>query len=157
MPVKITFLLHSAYGMGGTIRSNVILANYLAERHEVEIITVLRRREQPFFAVDPRITMRTLMDLRGGKGNWLDAWLRRFDSRLIPRNDHTRRDVMLCGDLRLWHALRTLRTDVVITTRGGYNLLAARFARRGAVIVGREHLNFGIHDDDMLMRIARWY
>jgi glycosyltransferase involved in cell wall biosynthesis len=96
--------------------------------------------------------------LRGGREpNRLEAWLGRRDSWLIPRNDHVRTQVMLRGDLRLWRAMRSLRTDVLVTTRGSYNLLAARFAPRRTACVGREHLNFGIHTDDMLDRISRWY
>lgn len=37
-PMKITFLLQSAFGMGGIIRSTLTLANQLARRHEVEIL-----------------------------------------------------------------------------------------------------------------------
>jgi hypothetical protein len=52
--MKITFLLGSAYGMGGTIRATVSLANHLAARHEIEIITLHRWRSEPFFSIDDR-------------------------------------------------------------------------------------------------------
>ncbi|MEU4827228.1 glycosyltransferase family 4 protein [Actinomadura sp. NPDC023710] len=155
--MKITFLLHSAYGMGGTFRSNIVLANYLAERHQVEIVTVLRTRESPFYPVDPRVGLRTLVDVReGARPGWV-ARLDRYRSRLIPRADPRRSDVPLRGDPRLWRALRTLRTDVLISTRVGLNLLAARFAPPRTVVVGREHRNFSFHDDDMMKQIGRWY
>ena len=156
-PMKVTFLLHSAYGMGGTIRCNLILANYLAAWHEVEVVTVLRRRDEPFFPVGPRVRLRSLMDVRKNyEPGRLEAWLGRRDSRLIPRYDRGQ-EVTLRGDVRLLRFLKGLRSDVLVTTRGGYNVLAARFAPRRTVTVGREHLNFGIHTDHMLARISRWY
>ncbi|MEU3830076.1 glycosyltransferase family 4 protein [Streptomyces sp. NPDC029080] len=156
--MKITFLLHSAYEMGGTFRSNIILANCLAERHEVEIVTVLRRCEEPFYPVDRRVRLRTLVDLRdGAQPGWAAARLDRYPSRLITRADPRHGEVPLRADPRLWYTLRTLRADVLIATRAGYNLLAARFAPRRVVIVGREHRNFSFHDDDMLERIGHRY
>ncbi|MEV5572255.1 glycosyltransferase family 4 protein [Spirillospora sp. NPDC052269] len=155
--MKITFLLHSAYEMGGTFRSNIILANHLAGRHRVEVITVLRSREEPFHPVGPGVGLRTLVDVRGWARPGWAAGLDRFPSRLISRADPRRHEVPLRGDPRLWHALRTLRTDALVTTRSGLNLLAARFAPRGVVVVGREHRNFGFHDGAMLEQIRRWY
>ncbi|MEV4251710.1 glycosyltransferase family 4 protein [Spirillospora sp. NPDC049652] len=153
--MKITFLLHSAYEMGGTFRSNIILANHLADRHQVEIITVLRCCEEPFYRVDARVRVRTMVDVRGRSG--VCRWLDRCSSRLICRADPRRREVPLRGDPRLWRALRALRTDVLIATRSGLNLLAARLTPRGVVVVGREHRNFGFHDTAMLEQIGRWY
>ncbi|GAA3048775.1 hypothetical protein GCM10020000_31430 [Streptomyces olivoverticillatus] len=52
-PMKIEFLLHNAYGIGGTIRSTVNLATALADRHEVRIISVNRPVDEPELAIDP--------------------------------------------------------------------------------------------------------
>src|SRR5829696_1598596 len=46
---KVFILLLSAWGMGGTVRAAHNLAGYLAQRHSVEIISVYRRRQEPFF------------------------------------------------------------------------------------------------------------
>jgi hypothetical protein len=46
---KIYVLLMNAYGMGGTIRTTLNLVEELAETHEVELISVMRRRERPLF------------------------------------------------------------------------------------------------------------
>ena len=63
--MKVTFVIMSAYGMGGTIRTVVTLANRLAEDgHQVEIISLLRRRPKPFFPIDERVTIRTVLDHR---------------------------------------------------------------------------------------------
>lgn len=54
--MKISFLLHNAYGIGGTITTTFNLAQAFAERHEVEIVSALRHREHPNFALDPRVS-----------------------------------------------------------------------------------------------------
>src|SRR5919107_5142884 len=46
---KVFILLVSAWGMGGTIRAAINLANYLADHKEVEIISTYRRRAEPYF------------------------------------------------------------------------------------------------------------
>ncbi|MCO5995296.1 glycosyltransferase family 4 protein [Actinoallomurus rhizosphaericola] len=156
--MKITFLLGSAYGMGGTIRATITLANRLAIRHEVEIITLHRRRTDPFFPIDERVGVRTLMDVRTGvRPGRLDARLGRHNSRLVPRGERMWSEITLRGDYRLWRALRGLETDVLVTTRPAFNLLAARFAPRDVVVVGQEHLHLDAHRAGLKEHLRRWY
>jgi glycosyltransferase involved in cell wall biosynthesis len=156
--MKITFLLKAAYGMGGTIRATLTLANQLATRHEIEIITLQRRQSAPFFPIDDRISVRTLMDLREGvRPGRLEARLGRHNSRLVPRSDRIWSEVTLRGDYQMWRALRRLDTDVLITTRPAFNLLAARFAPRDVVVVGQEHLHLDAHRPDLREQIRYWY
>jgi hypothetical protein len=156
--MKITFLLGSAFGMGGTIRATLTLANHLAMRHEVEIITLHRRRTDPFFPIDERISVCTLMDLRKGvRPGRLEARLGRHNSRLVPRSERIWPEVTLRGDYRMWRALRRLETDVLITTRPAFNLLAARFAPRDVVVVGQEHLHLDAHRPGLQAHMRRWY
>ena len=44
--MKIRFLIANAYSVGGTIRTTFNTASALADRHEVEIVSVLRRRDE---------------------------------------------------------------------------------------------------------------
>src|SRR3954452_13656647 len=110
--------------MGGTIRATLTLAEHLAARHDVEIITLHRWRTDPFFPIDDRIRVRTLLDLRDDvRPGRLDAMLGRHNSRLVPRGERLWSQITLRGDYRAWRALRTLDTDVVIGTRPALNLL----------------------------------
>ncbi len=67
--MKIVFLLYNAYGIGGTIRSTVNLSAALAPRHDVRIVSVHRTVDAPQLAVDPRVTLTSLIDWRPGSGD----------------------------------------------------------------------------------------
>ncbi|CAM5587633.1 hypothetical protein SHIRM173S_01263 [Streptomyces hirsutus] len=61
--MKIYFLIHNAYGIGGTITATFNFAAVLAERHDVEIVSVLRHREHPNLTPHPDVRLRPLVDL----------------------------------------------------------------------------------------------
>src|SRR3954462_11307692 len=60
--VRITFVITNAYGGGGTIRTTLTMAAALAERHDVEGVSVVRPRDQPLLPIDPRLRLRVLVD-----------------------------------------------------------------------------------------------
>ena len=62
---RLVFLLTTAWGMGGTIRTTLNLAGYLARFYEVEIISIGRGRDRPFFGEFPSgVRVVTLEDRR---------------------------------------------------------------------------------------------
>ena len=148
-PVRI--LVAHAWGMGGTIRTTLTVAGYLAERHDVEVVSVFRRRDAPFFPFPPRTAVRTLDDRRRAR------WLSRLPSLLVHPEDYAYPWCNLWTDLVLLRWLRSLDGGVVITTRPAFNLLAARLAPRGVITVGQEHLHFGAHRPRLVADIRRHY
>ena len=62
--MKITFLLHNAYAVDGTVRATANLAAALATRHEVEIVSSYRTADRMPLAVGDRVRTRALVDLR---------------------------------------------------------------------------------------------
>ncbi|GAA3147907.1 glycosyltransferase [Nonomuraea roseoviolacea] len=117
--MKITLLLSSAYGMRGDVRSTLNLATALSERHDVEVISVRRHKDRPFFPVGPDVTMRSIIDARPGS------------RRLLPRGQ-------VRAEVALWRLLRSLKSDVLVTTRPALGVQAARHAPRDLLKIARE-------------------
>ncbi|GAA3786925.1 hypothetical protein GCM10022226_01410 [Sphaerisporangium flaviroseum] len=117
--MRICFLVPSAYGMRGDTRAVLNLATELASRHEVEIVSVRRVRETPFFPVDPQISLRWLIDARPGVRH------------LLPGGQ-------MRTEVALWRTLRGLRCDVLVTTRPGLSVQAARHVPRETVRIARD-------------------
>ena len=157
---KVFILLVSAWGMGGTIRAAINLAGYLADHHEVEIISTYRRRERPYFAFDPRVTVTALDDERPGALPWLvrhlRRLLRRFSSTLYHPADIRKDDHNLWTDVQLVRRLRKQR-GVLIGTRPGLNILAADLQAPGLVTVGVEQMNFASHVRHLRRAIVNRY
>ena len=146
-PPAIRIVLANAHAMGGTIRAALDLAGFLAQRHEVEVIALRRRRaRRPFFPFPPGVKV-TVLDDRG----------RRLPSVLTHPEDYGYRAASLWTDLQLVRRLRGAGGDVVIATRPAWALLAAAAAPPDAVVVAQEHLNFHAHRPALAADVRRRY
>ncbi|MFG3305485.1 glycosyltransferase family 4 protein [Streptomyces wuyuanensis] len=156
--MHISFLLHNAYGIGGTIRTTFNLAGTLAERHDVEIVSVFRHREEPTLGAPPGVTMRHLLDLRQGSSTYdgTDPDYTR-PARVFPRGDGRWKQYSRLTDARIAAYMRSLEADVVVGTRPGLNVHIARQAPRGPVRVGQEHLTLDSHGYRLRREIAHRY
>ena len=141
VPRTIYVLMFDAFGRGGVARSTLALANQLAERHRVEVITLYRRREEPRFAIDPRVRLTVLRDARTHEG-LLWTRLHRVPSRLRP--EPVERHMSLLTDLLLRRKLGKLRPGILITTRPSLHLAASRFAPDHVLLVGQDHTPFDV-------------
>ncbi len=156
--MKIVFLLHNAYAIGGTVRTTLNLAAALAGRHDVEIVSMTRHRDRPRFAVDPRVVLVPLVDTRERSS---DRRLADFTApaRDFPVEDKRHPQYSRLVDLRVREYLtgRGRDADVVIGTRPGINVYLARFAPRRALRIAQEHLRFEAHDRALRRVLARHY
>jgi glycosyltransferase involved in cell wall biosynthesis len=160
--LRVSILLMHAYGMGGTIRTSLNLAEHLAARHDVELISVVRRREQPFFELPAGVAVTALDDQRpaaqtGGVAGALRRLARRLPSLLVHPDDHNHAACSLLSDLALVRRLWRLGDGVLITTRPSFNLLAAALRPPGLVTVGQEHMNFASHLPGISRAMRRGY
>ncbi|NUP18615.1 MAG: glycosyltransferase family 4 protein [Streptomyces sp.] len=151
--MKISFLLHNAYGIGGTITTTFNLAQALAERHEVEIVSVLRHRERPNFTLDPKVSLRPLVDLRHEKEHPLHL----RPARVFPVAEYRHRQYSELTDQRIGACLAETDADVVIGTRPGLNVHLALQAPERVIRVGQEHLTLDNHPPRLRAALRRAY
>ncbi|CAM5431402.1 glycosyltransferase [Streptomyces abikoensis] len=146
--MKIEFLLHNAYGIGGTIRSTVNLAAALADRHEVRIISVNRPVDEPELAIDPRVRLTPLVDLREGhEADEYGAPLNQQPSAIFrdERIDNGRMAATALTDERVREHLAATDADVVIATRPKLIGYLAAYGSDRYLRLGQEHLTHEAH------------
>lgn len=151
--MKISFLIHNAYGIGGTITTTFNLAHALAERHEVEIVSVLRHREHPNLTLDPRVSLRALVDLRQDKEHALHL----RPAKVFPRAEYRYRQYSELTDQRIAESLAATDADVVIGTRPGLNVHLALQTPSHVARIGQEHLPLDNHPPRLRTTLRRAY
>jgi glycosyltransferase involved in cell wall biosynthesis len=157
-PPRIRFLLLHAYGMGGTIRTVFNVAGHLAQRYDVEIVSVLRRADAPFFALPPGVTLTPLLDERPGvRAGRLERLLSRRSSLLAAPADKAARSLRLAHDLRLARLLGGRQPEVLIGTRPTLNLLLAETVRPGVLTIGMDHIHLAAYRPALRTQIRAAY
>jgi glycosyltransferase involved in cell wall biosynthesis len=158
--VKIRYLMLHAYGMGGTIRTVVNQANAMAAAgHDVELVSLVRRRDTPQFSMDPRISITTLVDQRAGRqpdSIGRKAW-RRVRGKIVPRGEFAADYFTERVEWAAMEYVAGLRDGVLVTTRPALNLISARRAAKSVVRVAQEHMNLSAYPDSIRREIARYY
>ena len=162
--MKIHFLVFDIFGMGGTGRTVLNVANYLAQhQYDIEIISVFRHRNKGFFEIDPRIKVTVLHDLVERDKNRLDLKtkiankLSKMKSQLIHPDDEAHHFFSLLTDIKMYSYIKSINSGILITTRPSFNIFAAKYANKGIPIVGQEHLNFQIYPDRLKQSIMKNY
>ncbi|MGW1198177.1 glycosyltransferase family 4 protein [Streptomyces sp. NPDC002536] len=139
--MKISFLINNIYGIGGTNRTVINLAEALSHEHDVEIVSVFRRTGAPKFEISPLVAVRALVDLRPGRAG-ADRGTDGLDepSDVVPRQEEFFAQYSRLSDERIIGHLRRTDADVVIGTRPSLNLFVARFTRDSALRIAQEHM-----------------
>ncbi len=145
-PPRVTILTVSGWGRGGTTRAMLNLAGYLKDRHEVEIISLWRLLDEPFFEHPEGIEVYAMEDIRPGhRPRGLKALLARIPSVLVHPDDRWATSFSLLSDIRLVRKLRR-RTGILISTRPAMNLLAGLLDPPGLIKIGQEQMHLGAHN-----------
>ncbi|MGA8845396.1 MAG: glycosyltransferase family 4 protein, partial [Nocardioides sp.] len=147
--MRIGFLVFNLDGMGGTSRSVITQANALAAHpagHQVRLISVTRSAEHPHYAIDGRIAIEHLVDLRDPDHPDLDdipgdeaAAAHARESSLVPARWDAQ-FTALC-DLALARRLPQLGAglDVLVTVTPGLLACAISLVPDAVVVVHQEH------------------
>lgn len=156
---RVTILITTAWAMGGTVRANLNLARYLADNgYEVEIVSVGRHRDVPFFGeFPPGVRVIALEDRRrAARVRPLQRLLRTRSSVFMHGADRTAQGWNLWIDLQLIRRLRR-RCGFLIATRPGLNLVAAQLSPPGLVLIGQEQMHLAHHVKDLRTAMPRLY
>ncbi|GAB2489698.1 hypothetical protein GCM10027187_65870 [Streptosporangium sandarakinum] len=158
--MRIRYMLLHAYGMGGTIRTVVNQANAMAAAgHDVEIVSVVRRRATHQFPIDRRVEVTTLVDQRGGvhaDSVGRRIW-RRVRGKVVPRGEFAAGYFTERVEKAVIDYVSALDGGVLVTTRPALNLISARRGPSGVVRVAQEHMNFATYRESVRRQIARHY
>jgi glycosyltransferase involved in cell wall biosynthesis len=142
--VRIGFLVFNLAGMGGTSRSAITQANALAGRHDVRLVSVTRSADAAHYAIDPRVAVDYLVDVRdesapalaGVDADRARAWHARPSLLVPPRWDA--QFSALC-DVAMERHLPGLDLDVLVTVTPGLLVAAEHLVGDSVALVHQEH------------------
>lgn len=162
--MKVRYVAFHAYGVGGTIRSVVNQANAMAAAgHQVELVSVVRRRDQPTFPIARSVTLVDLVDDRrrrastGRVGKLVRRLTTDRPSRLVPRGEPARAKFTRRVTSAIVAYFRGLDGGILVTSRPALNLLSARFCPPAVIRVGQEHMHFASHKPEVGAAIRKHY
>ncbi|POM22402.1 GalNAc-alpha-(1-_4)-GalNAc-alpha-(1-_3)-diNAcBac-PP-undecaprenol alpha-1,4-N-acetyl-D-galactosaminyltransferase [Actinomadura rubteroloni] len=153
---RVRILLRHAYGTGGTIRTVLATAGHLARDHDVEIVSLLKEKDAPFFPLPPGVAV-SFADDRTVPPGRAARLLGRLPSLLFSVGGNRATRETLWTDLRVARLLLAGNADVLVGTRPALNLLAAEIAPPGAVTIGQDHMNLRAYPPAMRAAIRRAY
>ncbi len=161
--MRITFLVRNIWGIGGTIKTTLNTAEALADQgHEVTIASCVRHKNESDFAIDPRIRVLNLWDVRdpsegGERLSVPDKISRRLPSFLDKDEVNNMGESSKLLDRRVKRFLRRLDTDVLVSTQVSLNLYVAQYGGPGCVTVAQEHLYLDKYKPPVRERILANY
>lgn len=162
--MRITFLVRNIWGIGGTIKTTLNTAEALVDLgHEVTIASFVRHKAKADFAIDPRIDVVNLWDVRGpAKGgerlSLLDRRRAGRPSFLDADKVNNQGESSRLLDLRVKRFLRSHRTDVLVGTQVSVNLYMAEYGRPGRyAMVAQEHMYLEVYKEPVRRRIDAAY
>lgn len=126
--------------MGGVVSATQNLAGALAARHEVEIIALRKVRDESYFPLDPRVSVRALTDLRKHSPmSDLDDPLIEAFPKVYPADPAEKKPVVSrLAELRLLEFLSTTDSDVVVSSSPRITIMLS-YAEGDYLRVAQEH------------------
>ncbi|OIJ90995.1 UDP-glucose--polyglycerol phosphate glucosyltransferase [Streptomyces colonosanans] len=144
--------------MGGVVSATQNLAGALAEKHQVEIVALRKVRDESYFPLDPRVSVRVLSDLRPHSpvSDVDDPLVDKFPL-IYPLNVGAEKPVVSrLAELRLLEYLATTDADVVVSSSPRNTIMLAQ-ARGTYLKVTQEHSKPAIYAKDIKERLFPAY
>lgn len=154
--MKVTFLVHNVFGIGGTNRAVINLANELSRHHDIEIASVFRRLDAPMMAISDDIRLTSLVDSRPGSPDPGDE-RQRQRSCVVPPHEEFYSTYSRLTDERVRQFLRTSRRDVLVGTRAALNFYLAEWGPRSSVLIAQEHQTHTTLPPELRLQMQRAY
>jgi glycosyltransferase involved in cell wall biosynthesis len=139
---RVYFFVFNGDGSGGVARTTLTVANALAGRYDVEVLSVYRARGKPTFELDPRVKLTYLVPAKPWPNSPYPRHLRRLAAQ--PSVLETTDNYTAASDAAITGALSELRDgDVLISTRPSLHPASLVLAPDKHLIrIGWDHLNF---------------
>lgn len=152
---SFTFFMHNVYALGGTVKAVSELANTLSDKgHHVEIISVFRAQDEPYFKINNNIKIKTLIDYRLKPQNIKAIIMNRinkYTSLLKPTkiNYHEPGLNQFSNyvENKMIKAIKKVDTDVLVGTRASFNILISKYHPNDVMTIGMEHMNLQAHPE----------
>jgi glycosyltransferase involved in cell wall biosynthesis len=156
--VKIAFLVRDLCHMGGVVSATQNLAGALAERHDVEIVALRKVRDESYFPLDPRVSVRVLSDMRPHSPvSDVDDPLSDKFPLVYPLNAGAKTPVVSrLAELRLLEYLENTDADVVVSSSPRNTIMLAQ-ARGDYLKITQEHSMPAIYATDIKQRLFPAY
>ncbi len=135
----VTLLALDVSGRAGVARAVVNLANALVQHRPVRVISVVQRRAQPTFLLDPRVEQEVLVG-DPERLSLVQLALRDRPTKLRPKPSDSK--LSRLTDQALRKRLARLGPGVLISSRPSLHLAAVTWAAPGVKVVGWDHKNF---------------
>ena len=113
---RVYFLAFNGGGIGGVARTTLTVASALAERYEVEVLSVYRSRVKPTFELDPRVKLTYLVPVKPRRNAVYPPHLRELASQPSVLSEVA--NYTAASDAAMRTAFASMRDgDILISTR----------------------------------------
>lgn len=162
---SITFLMHNIYAVGGTVKTITNLANQLVRQgHQVTIISIFRNKTDPYFPLDSRVRVQSLVDYQFKLRNSVPLIanrIRKFTPFLKPKRlTHHEPGIKQYSsyiEKKMIRAIQNNNSDILVGTRASHNILIAQYANKNQRTIGMEHMNLDAHHEALREEIIKQY
>ncbi|MDA1358495.1 glycosyltransferase family 4 protein [Glycomyces luteolus] len=162
--MRITFLVRNIWGIGGTIKTTLNTAEALVDLgHDVTIASFVRHKAKSDFAIDPRINVVNLWDVRkpadgGDRLSPLERWQSKRPSFLDADKVNNQGESSKLLDMRVKKYLKRLDTDIAVGTQVSVNVYMAAYGRpERYAMVAQEHMYLETYRPVVRKHISRDY